>query len=137
MKKLENRWIKELFAVFNILVAVFLITFLAVVDCYASPFLACDPHPPIEDPVTQAQVEMDGNWENTFDVPGCTQKQVGCVWTDESNKQHFILRDLSGVSDGQHTVRARYYNVWGEGEPSDPFVFNKSRPGKQAIRLIP
>lgn len=106
------------------------------VNAYASPFLACDP--PTETDITSGQVEFDGIWEAAFEVPGCTGMKVGCVWTDPAdNVDHFIFRDLAGVTDGQHSVRLRFNNVWGEGEISDPFVFNKSRPGKRQIRLIP
>jgi hypothetical protein len=102
----------------------------------ASPFLACDP--PTESGITQSQVEYDGTWDPTVDTPNCTDKQVGCVWTDPTdNTEHFILRDLAGITDGSHTVRARFVNVWGEGEITDPFDFTKSRPGKRSVRLIP
>jgi len=103
---------------------------------FGSPYLACDP-PGSDETVDSGQVEMNGSWETSFDVPGCTEKQVGCIWIDENNKEHFILRDLAGINDGSHTVRARFINAWGEGEISDPFVFTKSRPGKRAVRLIP
>ena len=102
----------------------------------ASPYLACDP-PGDNETVASGQVEVNGSWESPFDAPGCTDKQVGCVWTDANGVKNFILRDLSGVTDGTHTVRARFINAWGEGEISDPFVFTKSRPGKRAVRLIP
>ena len=62
--------------------------------------LACNP-PGAAEQITGAQVEMDGVWEDVIDVPGCTDKQPGCVWTDGQGTQHFILRDLSGASDGQ------------------------------------
>lgn len=101
----------------------------------ASPFLVSDP--PTESGITQSQTEYNGQWETPVDVPGCTDKQPGCIWTDSDNKEHFILRDLAGIIDGSHTVRARFINVWGEGETSDPFDFNKQRPGKRSIRLIP
>ena len=115
---------------------IIVISVLFAVNVNASPFLACDP-PEAESQVDGSQIEMDGTWEAAIEVPGCTEKQPGCTYTDLNNVQHFILRDLSGVADGQHTVRARFVNVWGEGEISDPFVFDKNRPGKRSIRLIP
>jgi len=116
---------------FLIIGIVFLFTFNA-----NAVMLASDP-PQADEQVSSGQVEFDGSWESPFLVPGCTDKQVGCIWTDGDNVQHFIWRDLEGVGDGQHTVRARFINEWGDGEISDPFVFNKNRPGKQQIRLIP
>jgi hypothetical protein len=101
----------------------------------ADPFLGGDPNLINAD---KSQVEFDGTWEPAVIVAGCTQKQVGCVWTDANNVQHYLFRDLAGITDGAHTARARFIsNVWGESEPSDPFDFTKSRPAKPGIRLIP
>lgn len=103
---------------------------------FAGPWLAVDPYAP-EENVETLQVEFDGTQEAAVPyVPTCTDKSVGCIWTDEQNKPHLIVRDLEGISDGQHTVRERSTSVWGPAEWSDPFVFSKSRPGKRSIRLV-
>ena len=107
--------------------------------CYSfahAAYLACDP-PDQADQVTAAQLEWNSVWEPPFEVPGCTEKQVGCVWSDDTGKMHFIVRDLDGATDGQHTARLRFINIWGEGQISNPFVFNKSRPTKKQLRIIP
>ena len=101
----------------------------------SAPFLASDP--PANSAITGSQIEMDGAWETKIDVPGCTDKMPGCVWTDAENKQHFIFRDLAGLPDGNHVIRARFHTDVRAGEISDPFVFNNQPPGKPLLRLIP
>jgi hypothetical protein len=38
--------------------------------------------------------------------------------------------DVTNVSKGSHTVTVAASNMWGDGEPSDPFVFTKALPSK-------
>lgn len=106
------------------------------VSVWAGPFLACDP-PPAEEHVSSSQVEFDGTWEAAVSVEPCTDKAVGCTYTDEAGVKSYILLDLAGIADGSHIVRARFTNFWEVGDPSDPFDFAKLRPGKRALRLIP
>ena len=103
---------------------------------FAGPFLACDPTEQTE-LATKSQVEFDGTWEAAVDIDICTDKAVGCIYTNAAGVKSYILRDLAGITDGSHTVRARFANEWGDGEISDPFVFVKKRPGKKSLRLIP
>lgn len=98
--------------------------------------LACDP-PEASLNVTGSQVEFDGSWDTVVPFGNCTDKAPGCVWKDSNGVDNYILMDLDGIVDGQHTVRARFINIWGEGQISDPFDFAKQRPGKKSIRLIP
>ena len=105
------------------------------VAVFAGPFLASDPAPE-KDKITRSRAELDGTWDEWVNVPGCTEKQVGCVWTDIDGVKNYLHKDLEGIIDGDHTARAQWGNVWGDGEITDPFVFTKKRPGKGSLRLI-
>lgn len=78
----------------------------------AGPFLTCDP-PSESDGVTHYIVIIDT--EGPVTVP-----------IDQGRGTLFY--DLSGITDGDHTVTVKAKNLWTESEPSTPFPFARSSP---------
>jgi hypothetical protein len=77
----------------------------------AAPFLVCDPQAGVDEYI----VEMNG-----VELPGVVSAEA-----DGS-----IRYDLSGIVDGEHSVRLMAVNIWGPSGYSDPFVFTKALPGR-------
>ena len=83
---------------------------------FASPFLVCDP----QAGVVTYDVEMDS---------------VLIAEDHPAEADGSIRYDMAGTTDGEHTVRIKAENVWGEAW-SDPFVFTKTAPlPPQLIKL--
>ena len=81
----------------------------------ASPFLVCDPYP-----AGTAVTSFTLFWD------GATTGVVVPVLTDATGTYFHV--DLSTVTNGSHTVKARARNTWAESGDSLPFVFVKAAP---------
>lgn len=77
-----------------------------------APFLVCDPYSMI----VGFRVQLDTG-----------------AWIDASAKTDttgtYLYYDLASVSNGNHMVKAKAYNEWGESNESAPFSFTKALPG--------
>ena len=78
------------------------------------PYLVTDPVP--EEEADRYIVDIDGSLN-----------QVPAELAGGMARLH---HDVSGVSMGSHTAIVTAANMWGEGTPSDPFVFVKVLPSK-------
>jgi len=76
------------------------------------PFLVADPQPDTE--VDHYIIELD-----SVIIPHDPETSPGFV------RLHY---DVSGVTDGLHTVRVKSGNMWGESAFTDPFDFTKALP---------
>ena len=78
---------------------------------YGSPFLACDP----QENVTEYVIDIDGE-QHTTSYP--------------------MKFDLSIISEGQHTIKAKASNMWGESDWSETLTCIKVIPGKPVIIIV-
>jgi len=62
-----------------------------------------------------------------IDIDGTIYNAEPEVVGDQA-RLHWVLPD--DLPNGSHTVIITAANAWGEGPPSDPFVFEKSLPGQ-------
>ena len=99
---------------FTIAVALFLVMLFPAIAS-ASPFLVCDPYP-----AGSAVTSFTLFWD------GATTGVVVPVLTDATGTYFHV--DLSTVTNGSHTVKARARNSWGESADSLPFTFVKLVP---------
>lgn len=92
----------------KLLLCAALITLLVPALAFGNPFLVCDP----QETVTMYDMETNGTVTEDFTAE-----------TDGSAKI-----DLSGLADGDYTVRLRAKNEWGVSEWSSPLSFTKAVP---------
>lgn len=59
-----------------------------------------------------------------LEVDGITQVVV-CQVIDEETRFHW---DTSGLTSGEHVIRARWSNIWGWSDWAVPFGFAKAVP---------
>jgi hypothetical protein len=91
---------------------------------FGSPFLVCDPIQQSFE-VTEFILEIDGQ---VISVPPE-------VLPDGTFR---IFYDLAGITNGNHTIRAKAKNIWGESSWSAPFDFTSGMPTiPGGYRIIP
>lgn len=87
---------------------------------WASPHLVCDV-PPVSDNVTGCDVEVDG-----IVYPGsCLTTGSSPMVCGDGSCYELIDIGFLSLGPGQHIFRARFSNLLGPGEWSDPYVAGK------------
>jgi len=90
--------------------------FLIIVICFMAAtvqasFLVCDPDLAFQG----VKIQFDGGtWIE------------GTVLTNAQGT--YLHHDLSGLTNGAHTVKAKSYNLWGESVETAPLPFTKAVP---------
>jgi hypothetical protein len=91
----------------------------------AKPFVVCDPYP-VAMSLDGFRIQFDGGaW---VDIPLT-------INPDGTKQIHYDLGPLN-LSTGNHVVKAKAYNVWGDSDESLPFSFPAGKPGSPTTLFL-
>ena len=69
----------------------------------------------------------------TVDITECDFELDGTVTTVPAEVDESCKLDLAGIKVGDHAVKVKARNLWGESEYSPPFLFPKQLPPSPTV----